>query len=96
MEKAKFSANENFVDISTIKEIASEIIFPTSIGSSNLKNSELKAKSINSIDEIKNGIGKTSFYIVNYNEGGFIILSADYRIQPILGFSTDNHFFSRF
>ena len=92
LEKTKFLANENFMELSTIKEIASNINFPVKEDSSSLKSTTTQAKSINSINEIRNKSGKTSFYIINYNEGGFVILSADKRTQPILGFSINNNF----
>ena len=45
--------------------------------------------------EIKNivstGInGIKTFYTINFNESGFVIISADDRIQPILAYSTSN------
>jgi len=33
-----------------------------------------------------------SFYIINYNEGGFVLLSADKRAQPIIGFPENDNF----
>lgn len=33
-----------------------------------------------------------SMYIVSYNQGGFVIVSADERAFPIIGFSTDDNF----
>jgi len=60
--------------------------------SSTLKSSSKKTKSIKTINEIKNKHGKTSFFIVNYNEGGYVIISAEKRTQPILAFSVNNKF----
>jgi hypothetical protein len=42
--------------------------------------------------KIKNTSGKTLFYIINYEEGGFIILSSDKRSIPVLAYSTENTF----
>ncbi|MBO0321674.1 C10 family peptidase [Muricauda sp. CAU 1633] len=36
--------------------------------------------------------GKAAYYIINYTEGGFILISADKRTQPILGYSENNTF----
>lgn len=33
-----------------------------------------------------------SFYVINYTEGGFLILSADRKHLPILAYSSDNNF----
>jgi len=91
-EKAKSLVNKNFVSQSAIKEIASSIHFPNEYDTSDLKSTSQQTKSVNSINEIRNKNGKISFYIVNYSEGGFVILSADNRTQPILGYSVNNNF----
>ncbi len=49
------------------------------------------AKSIKSTFTYKDNLGDASFYIVNFNEGGFIIVSGDDRIYPILAFSEKNN-----
>lgn len=36
--------------------------------------------------------GKTAFYAVNYQGGGFVLLAADNRVEPILGFSDERAF----
>lgn len=92
LKNTKILSHENFVELSTIKEIASGIIFPVENDSLNLKATTTLTKSVNTIEEVKNISGQPSFYVVNYNEGGFIILSADKRTQPILGFSVTNRF----
>jgi len=93
LEKTKVFTNENFVELSTIKEIACSIKFPFGKDGSSLKSTIGQTKGIYSTDIIKNMSGMALFYIVNYNEGGFVILSADKRTQPILGFSLNNNFF---
>lgn len=40
---------------------------------------------ISVVEEKNNNL--TTFYIINYAEGGFIIVSADDRVEPILGYS---------
>ena len=91
VEKLDEVAQENFVELSKIKEVASDIFFTSTIKSSN-EDSSGATKNIEEIHEILNGKGKTVLYVVNYDEGGFILLSADKRTQPILGFSEDNNF----
>jgi len=93
IENTKLSSvQENFVDLSLTKEIASVISLPELKEGLILKSAKTSTKSIKSIDEFKNKGKRTSFYVINYNEGGFIILSADKRTPPILGFSLDNNF----
>ncbi|MFO7933289.1 MAG: Spi family protease inhibitor [Bacteroidales bacterium] len=80
-----------FVGLSVVKGIASDIYFPNDDNSS-LKSTEHQTKSVLSIDEIKNTSGETLFYIINYYEGGFILLASDKRAIPVLAYSTDNNF----
>lgn len=47
-----------------------------------------KVKSITSITD-KNKL--TAMYVINYEQGGFAILSADKRLVPILAYSSDNN-----
>ncbi len=41
---------------------------------------------------MKNSKGVTSFYVINYKAGGFILLAADKRIRPVLAYSGENNF----
>lgn len=92
LEKVKTLASENFVELSVIRDIANKINYPLNLDVVNHKNGGQFTKSVKEIKEIKNKSEKTSFYIVNYNQGGFIILSADKRTQPVLGYSVKNRF----
>lgn len=92
LEKTNSRVNESFVELPQIKNIASNIFFPVKTKGTNNKGNRANTKTIDSIKEIKNQNDKTSFYIINYNEGGFVILSADRRTQPVLGFSISNKF----
>lgn len=89
-------AQEYFVDISTAKRIATNIKYDkTSVknsitGKKNL--SEFIQKTISEINEIKDENLKTSFYVINYVEGGFLLLSSDKRTTPVLGFSEKGKF----
>jgi photosystem II stability/assembly factor-like uncharacterized protein len=42
----------------------------------------------NVVENKKNDL--TTFYIINFKEGGFVIISADDRVEPILGYSATN------
>ena len=90
-DRPQYLIDDYYVGLSIIEEIASDIYFPND-GSSSLKSTEHQTKSVQSIDEIKNTSGETLFYIVNYDEGGFILLSSDKRSIPVLAYSTDNNF----
>lgn len=95
IETTSLNLNENFVDLLQAKEIAGEIYFENKSNSSlsnKGKTTTSIKKTIKTINEIKQKKGSTSFYVINYNEGGFIILSADKRTHPILGFSRDSNF----
>ena len=94
LENSNINAQKNYVELSQAKEIASEIFFETKNNSFKSKGIAVKSsiKTIETINEAKNDKGKTSFYIINYNEGGFLLLSADKRTEPILGFSENGKF----
>ncbi|MEZ5069885.1 MAG: C10 family peptidase [Bacteroidales bacterium] len=91
IEKEELPASDFFVELSTIEEIASGIQFPAD-RSPNLKSTGPQTKRICSIEEIRNNEGTASIYVVNYDEGGFVLFSADKRTIPILGYSVDNNF----
>ncbi|MDR1201293.1 MAG: C10 family peptidase [Tannerellaceae bacterium] len=38
------------------------------------------------------GVGKPDFHIINYTNGGFVIVSADKRIPPVIAYSDDSEF----
>lgn len=88
----KENINGNFVTLSQVNDIANSILYPTK--DKDLKNSTKQShtKTVSNVTEIKNYKSQTSFYIINYIEGGFVIISADKRTQPILGFSVSNTF----
>ncbi len=84
---------EHFVKPALAKEIASGILFKTESNSQNSKNTSIGVKkNIESITEVKNDLGNTVFYIINYKEKGYILLSADNREQPVIAFSEDSNF----
>lgn len=49
-------------------------------------------KAVKSTFSVKPQGGAPSMYIINYEGGGFIIISGDYRITPILAYSKTNTF----
>lgn len=49
-------------------------------------------KTIQEVYELPDDQNLTAFYIINYNEGGFVILAADKRSEPVLAFSERSKF----
>lgn len=57
------------------------------------RNSNLSStKVVESIESIPDTLGLSSFYIINYKEGGFVILTADSRLPQVLAYSEKNNF----
>lgn len=74
---------DNFVSQNRVAEIASSI------------GSIMTLRSINNVQRVEPIFGngeKPLFYVVNYKEGGFVIMSADNRIYPVLAFSSSGTF----
>ncbi|QKJ63035.1 C10 family peptidase [Flavobacterium sp. M31R6] len=70
------------------------------IAQSFFKKENTTAKGVNNNKTIENIIihktakNENAFYVINYKEGGFLIISADNRISPILAFSDTGSFSS--
>jgi hypothetical protein len=80
----------NKVSIETAMSIAKKI--PKKSISSNLYKSV--TKTIKDITEHKTSAANIAFYVINYDQGGFIIIAADNRISPILAYSEKGTFSS--
>ena len=77
--------------------IAGTIEFPSkqkkSLKNTNRIDSDFTVFETKKIKESKSPVGKDGkalFHIINFEEGGFVIISADDRLLPILAFSYDN------
>lgn len=92
IENLNAPTQENFVKLSEVKDIADNLSFPTKNKTLKVKGVASSTRTVESIHEMKNENRKISFYVINYSEGGFVLLSADKRTQPILGFSEENKF----
>lgn len=92
IENQNFPNQENFVSMDMIVDIAYNIEFPNIESGASLKSSYSKTKEVKKIEEVRNENEVTAFYVVNYNEGGFLLLSADLRTAPIIGFSETGSF----
>jgi streptopain len=80
--------DSNFVNLSEVKGIANEIFS----SSKKMLSKGTTKKQIKEIKPISDHGKQTSYYIINYEGGGFIIISADKRVYPILAFSNENNF----
>lgn len=87
-----FLLQENFVNLTQAREVAASILFSAKDNKTNFKSGASSERIVENIDEFKNEKKQTSFYVINYEGGGFIILSADRRTMPILAFSERNKF----
>lgn len=84
-----------YLELSQAKIIAENIYFEKPSKSSNINKgglSELINRNVREIIEFKNINGINSFYVINYIENGFVILSSDIRVQPILAYSENRNF----
>lgn len=81
--------NLNEVPKSTIIGIAQNLFKNSGSTNSRVASSN---KTIKDIIEHQTHKNQTAFYVINYNEGGFVIIAADDRISPILGFSETGSF----
>ncbi len=81
--------SENFVTIGEVTDICSVIEYPTTVKNSK---KEIINRNIKSITEISDELGNIVYYIINYENGGFVIISADNRLNPFLAYSESNTF----
>lgn len=68
------------------------IKFAENIFFSNEPVGRISSKIVESIISIKDEEGINALYIINYENNGFLILSADDRVIPTLGYSENNDF----
>lgn len=78
---------KNKVPVETINLIAKNFFKTSSLTGKGKQN-----KTIKSSKEFKTSKKASAFYVVNYNEGGFLILAADDRVSPILAYSDSGDF----
>lgn len=95
------AADTYYVDAVDATMIASVIEFPASAvdpkGAVSGKNERFDPKLLGTktVKEVFSAPGKDNksvFHIINYEEGGFVIIAGDKRTTPILAFSYDNYF----
>ncbi len=81
--------DEYFVDLAEATQIANHVgqYLKTDAGQ-RADNADL----VNNHKQIADRAGKTSLYVFNYERGGFLLLAADKRYQPLLAMSPTNDF----
>ena len=52
----------------------------------------LKSTQNYKLEKINDEMGEELIYVINFDEGGFVLMPADNRIEPILAFSDNNYF----
>ena len=78
-----FSYSE-FISVDYAKKISNNIMA--------LKYSDIDNLKIESIYNIQQE-SKTLIYAINYSEKGFVLVAADDRVSPLLGYSFNNYYF---
>jgi len=90
-EKSTVKSDSYFVDSQVASDYSEKVICSNgfqSLQSSNL-NSKTTPKIIKNLRTILDKNKLAAYYMINYEEGGFVIFSADKRVTPILAYSSD-------
>lgn len=82
----------NFINLVEIENIAKDITHRVNDETLISKGVFTKIKAIKELHEIPDENGNTSFYVINYESGGFVLLSSDKRIKPVLAYSDNGYF----
>jgi len=89
LENENFIENDSsFVSITEAKDIANQIFF----SNKKMFSKGNEKKRVTEIKPVGTTEDKASYYIVNFEEGGFVIISSDKRMYPILAYSEKNNF----
>ncbi|GLU54953.1 C10 family peptidase [Dyadobacter frigoris] len=98
-EKVDSQNDSNSLDAvksETILNVARNFDAFTSVASSKdgARNARIgdKEKTIRDITPFKDDQGNALYYVINYKQGGFVIVSAEKKTLPILAFSDSNEF----
>jgi hypothetical protein len=82
--------SKNLITQDAALKISNNILFRQNDVTS--KNTAPSKKKVKSLKPVKYKNEENLFYIVNYEDGGFVILSADNRLSPILAYSDTSVF----
>jgi len=81
--------SNSFINESLANKIANNVLFNTN---SESKSTIQKGRKIKEVFPVKDEKKEILFYIINYEKEGFLILSADNRVSPVLAYSENNEF----
>lgn len=86
--------NEHFVSLDEAQTIISQVLFETPIkGTQSKGNISLKRnKKIKKSKSFPDKSGKAAGHIINFEEGGWVIISGDKRTEALLAFSSESEF----
>ncbi|MCH8546497.1 MAG: Spi family protease inhibitor, partial [Cryomorphaceae bacterium] len=87
----------NQVSEQDAQRVAENLLFPDTDRSDTAsfrlnKDDYTTQKSVSTIDAITGRSSDPLFYVVNYDNGGFAIISGDKRIEPVLAYSKHSNF----
>jgi hypothetical protein len=82
--------SKNLITEDLALKISSNILFKQNAATS--KNAAPSKRKVKNLKPVKYKNEENLFYIVNYEDGGFVILSADNRLFPILAYSDTSVF----
>lgn len=96
IEQPTIQPSKNFVDLDQVKALVTTLEFPKisdmEIGHARTEGVETTFKEIEEVLEVPDESGNTAYYIINFKEDAFIMLSADDRLEPIRAYSYDKKF----
>lgn len=96
VDRKQTSVSAEFVNADEAKTIAAAVHFgtaeaTTADGKATTRSADLN-KEVESITPVPDASGATAFYVINYRGGGFMLLAADKRVNPVLAFSEEGTF----
>ncbi|WP_025743520.1 C10 family peptidase [Aquimarina pacifica] len=98
-EKEEFQEKEINTELENTVEVTSQLnekeaktILSTILHKEKGKSNSYKSRNPKSVIPLSGQDTKTKFYLANYDEGGFVLLSSDKRVNPILAFSDEGNF----
>ncbi len=85
------------IDEETAIQVAENLLFPEEMGygfeeRSLTVDDFFIQKTVESITPIEDSKGINALYVINYEDGGFVVLSADQRVEPVLAYSVNTVF----
>ena len=93
VDRKQTSVSAEFVSADEAKAIASAIHFEPADGkTATTRSGAALDKEVQSVTPVSDASGATAFYVINYRGGGFMLLSADKRVNPVLAFSETSTF----